>query len=138
MPIVRKFIRHSSPKGLKAYFEHQGIDILDIDWRQEGSIVIKQILRSVDCLCKEQKVLLKIDAERISQVTDELGQQSLLSMVDEREQLEKIDNPYDCACWVYLHHPGVFRRAQDMHYACLLYTSPSPRDKRQSRMPSSA
>ena len=27
----------------------------------------------------------------------------------------------------------------DCHiYACLLYTSPSPRDKRQSRMPSSA
>ena len=25
-----------------------------------------------------------------------------------------------------------------IHYACLLYTSPSPRDKRQSRMPSSA
>ena len=27
---------------------------------------------------------------------------------------------------------------QDLAYACLLYTSPSPRDKRQSRMPSSA
>ena len=26
----------------------------------------------------------------------------------------------------------------DSIYACLLYTSPSPRDKRQSRMPSSA
>ena len=26
----------------------------------------------------------------------------------------------------------------DMFYDCLLYTSPSPRDKRQSRMPSSA
>ena len=25
-----------------------------------------------------------------------------------------------------------------LYYACLLYTSPSPRDKRQSRMPSSA
>ena len=25
-----------------------------------------------------------------------------------------------------------------IHHACLLYTSPSPRDKRQSRMPSSA
>ena len=24
------------------------------------------------------------------------------------------------------------------HFGCLLYTSPSPRDKRQSRMPSSA
>ena len=27
---------------------------------------------------------------------------------------------------------------QGMTYICLLYTSPSPRDKRQSRMPSSA
>ena len=26
----------------------------------------------------------------------------------------------------------------DTNYVCLLYTSPSPRDKRQSRMPSSA
>ena len=28
--------------------------------------------------------------------------------------------------------------AGDKHETCLLYTSPSPRDKRQSRMPSSA
>ena len=26
----------------------------------------------------------------------------------------------------------------ELHKVCLLYTSPSPRDKRQSRMPSSA
>ena len=32
--------------------------------------------------------------------------------------------------------PGVV--IQDKLYSCLLYTSPSPRDKRQSRMPSSA
>ena len=30
------------------------------------------------------------------------------------------------------------KRLQHMGYTCLLYTSPSPRDKRQSRMPSSA
>ena len=33
--------------------------------------------------------------------------------------------------------PPMFK-VSDTHYACLLYTSPSPRDKRQSRMPSSA
>ena len=35
---------------------------------------------------------------------------------------------------------AVMMRAQDgeMFQTCLLYTSPSPRDKRQSRMPSSA
>ena len=26
----------------------------------------------------------------------------------------------------------------DLHYGCLLYTSPSPRDRQKSRMPSSA
>ena len=30
------------------------------------------------------------------------------------------------------------RQFGDVFYSCLLYTSPSPRDKRQSRMPSSA
>ena len=32
--------------------------------------------------------------------------------------------------------PSVFEKV--IHDICLLYTSPSPRDKRQSRMPSSA
>ena len=36
--------------------------------------------------------------------------------------------------------PRVFRLSEDKAIinSCLLYTSPSPRDKRQSRMPSSA
>ena len=33
---------------------------------------------------------------------------------------------------------GDGRRSVPQVYICLLYTSPSPRDKRQSRMPSSA
>ena len=43
----------------------------------------------------------------------------------------------DAALWHQQHRP----RRQDfnaMNRRCLLYTSPSPRDKRQSRMPSSA
>ena len=34
--------------------------------------------------------------------------------------------------------PELFQAGPDHAYICLLYTSPSPRDKRQSRMPSSA
>lgn len=117
MPIVRKFIRHSSPSGLKAYFEHQSIDITDINWSQEDSSVIKQILRSVGQLHKDDVAQLKVDSQRIIQITDELGQQSLLCMMDDGSPLDTIDNPYDRACWVYLHKPEVFRRTQDMHYA---------------------
>ena len=34
--------------------------------------------------------------------------------------------------------PRDILRTSEQDYNCLLYTSPSPRDKRQSRMPSSA
>ena len=34
--------------------------------------------------------------------------------------------------------PDHYKQVTGMDYFCLLYTSPSPRDKRQSRMPSSA
>ena len=37
-------------------------------------------------------------------------------------------------CWYALNG----KRVSEGSYSCLLYTSPSPRDKRQSRMPSSA
>ena len=35
-------------------------------------------------------------------------------------------------------HSAIHANRDDAHCICLLYTSPSPRDKRQSRMPSSA
>ena len=44
--------------------------------------------------------------------------------------------------WVKDNEPEIYAQVDKMmlpgDYICLLYTSPSPRDKRQSRMPSSA
>jgi len=37
-------------------------------------------------------------------------------------------------CWVFAPHVAVYA----LSYTCLLYTSPSPRDRTRSRMPSSA
>ena len=37
-----------------------------------------------------------------------------------------------------LTHPGFYKSAQGRSMYCLLYTSPSPRDRTRSRMPSSA
>ena len=36
------------------------------------------------------------------------------------------------------HKTQVFVNTEGDHYSCLLYTSPSPRDRTRSRMPSSA
>ena len=47
-------------------------------------------------------------------------------------------DPSDGISEAYTPHPGGYSYANDLIEGCLLYTSPSPRDKRQSRMPSSA
>ena len=39
---------------------------------------------------------------------------------------------------VNIYSQQVINQSRDSRRSCLLYTSPSPRDKRQSRMPSSA
>ena len=46
-----------------------------------------------------------------------------------------LENSYRHA-WLFVINK--WDRADAVQYSCLLYTSPSPRDKRQSRMPSSA
>ena len=56
-------------------------------------------------------------------------------------QVQKYMNPDEDINWGEVVSSGVFGAIPFMDIpskACLLYTSPSPRDKRQSRMPSSA
>ena len=41
-------------------------------------------------------------------------------------------------CWILAYQPNVTTSLEPKLHTCLLYTSPSPRDQRGSRMPSSA
>ena len=49
-----------------------------------------------------------------------------------------IDKKADYVLTLKANHPTIYSQVQEWFKTCLLYTSPSPRDKRQSRMPSSA
>ena len=61
-----------------------------------------------------------------------------------RAAFKAIDNGKQVAVLVpttvlaFQHFKTFSERLKDFPVTCLLYTSPSPRDKRQSRMPSSA
>ena len=56
--------------------------------------------------------------------------------------IEKITPKQDCKCWIMENDSSVNIQSVDEiplgHKICLLYTSPSPRDRQKSRMPSSA
>ena len=58
--------------------------------------------------------------------------QTLKELLNNPADFDYVSSPLGRACETM----EIIRRALDL--PCLLYTSPSPRDKRQSRMPSSA
>ena len=76
-------------------------------------------------------VLVQHDTDKINLLFNNAGIGGGGSFVEgSREEWEKCF----AVCWY-----GVYYCTRAfMDYICLLYTSPSPRDKRQSRMPSSA
>ena len=54
-----------------------------------------------------------------------------------KRMAETID-PTDRIVWVHVASLGEFEQGRPIIERCLLYTSPSPRDRTRSRMPSSA
>ena len=66
---------------------------------------------------------------------DKFQEHMFIVEVDEEGSTEKRINalkPMNCPCHIQIYNQGV------KSYSCLLYTSPSPRDPKTSRMPSSA
>ena len=91
-----------------------------------------------------------IDTENAKVTADSIGDTALAITTDVAKP-EDVEALADTAFEhfgqvdVLVNNAGVFqgglaweRSLEDWHWTCLLYTSPSPRDKRQSRMPSSA
>ena len=54
------------------------------------------------------------------------------------KSMEKVGYTGDVLCVVYGNNPDLINAADELSKLCLLYTSPSPRDRQKSRMPSSA
>ncbi len=117
MPIIRNFIRRTSAAGLREYFTSQQIAIGGVDWSQDHATVAKNIIQLVDHLDPEDKVRLRVDAERIYEMADEIGQAALLSVVSDVASYSGLDSAVERSRWVYLHEPDNFRHAEDIRYA---------------------
>ena len=92
---------------------------------------------------KEEKELrekrLAAYAEAIREKVENDSEQVIKELVEERYRQKKTQQEMADITGVRASNIARFERASCMPtLICLLYTSPSPRDKRQSRMPSSA
>ena len=110
-----------------------GVDMDTTRWRRE---------RQVKKLIRRDPIDLILDARLVTQIdgVDPVGQPDI-----ERTRWLAELAAKDGVNYLYLSSARVFSgtltrpyRESDQPDACLLYTSPSPRDRQKSRMPSSA
>ena len=101
---------------------------LELDLCSKAFASIHDIPKDCDWVILSAPV--NINIAQIDKIINHIGPNTLIT--DLGSTKEKIAN------YVAAHHPE-FKRFIPAHpMACLLYTSPSPRDQRGSRMPSSA
>ena len=95
----------------------------------EMLIIVHQIIKSEDPLNNQNKInfLNKYQQNCQKVLLENSWVAKDLQKCLDKSRKYQIDNDFDN--WIRLHRP---------FYDCLLYTSPSPRDRTRSRMPSSA
>ncbi len=82
-----------------------------------GRARVRELTERLAGLNDELLGSLVADAERIVEMTDDLGQEALCSIARDQEMFCLQENAYARSLWVFLHEPGSFRRAEEVRYA---------------------
>jgi hypothetical protein len=118
MASLSRFVRSVRPQDFRVHLEINRITTPEgLDWSAPAEHVAEQFLQSLDQLSDDQRDRLIADAERISAMTDEVGQGALLALPDYQEQLLEIEGAHARAHWLYVQSGDAFRRAEEIRYA---------------------
>ena len=134
---------------LKKEVEDYGLDTEGVDINVDDDGIVTVTGEAASQETKEKIILAVGNVEGVGGVKDEAGarqagRESQFHTVVSGDSLSAISKKYYGTWKLY---PEIFEANKPMlsdpdkiypGQVCLLYTSPSPRDKRQSRMPSSA
>jgi len=117
MPSVARFIRNTPAASLRTYFEQAGIDIpIEIDWDGPGRDVVRPLLQLVEEMDETALARVMNDAERVTKMADEAGQNALFGVVGDRTTLDDLGNAHDRALWMFLNDPTGFLHAEEARF----------------------
>ena len=117
MPSVANFIRNTPAASLRTYFERAGIDIpIKIDWDGPERDIVRPLLQLVDEMDETALARVVNDAERVTKMADEAGQNALFGVVADRTTLDDLSNAHDRALWMFLNDPTGFLRAEEVRF----------------------
>jgi hypothetical protein len=114
---VVKLIRHAPRASLEEFFTAQSCPLSERlrDIAPEAEYA-GLLIKAVDELSDEAHAQLTVNAERVTEMADEVGQTALLAVVQAREIVEGLENPCARSLWAFLNEPVSFRRAEEIRY----------------------
>jgi len=116
---ISRVIKNLPVASLEAYFTAvHSTAVEDLDWKEEASVVKKELFGVTENINGEILALLTSDAARIDSLTDELGQNILKHFVrdNELEEYFALENEYDRVLWLFLKDSGRFLQVEDSWY----------------------
>ena len=117
-PSVIKLIRLTPVVLLEEYLGARITDaaaLLSTDL--EGRARVRELVDRIGELDDDDLGGMAADAERILEMTDDLGQESLYATAIDREGFAGQENAEARSLWLFLKEPGSFRRAEEIRYA---------------------
>ena len=125
-------------KGIDEFFERYMIECKSVKWKAIGFPVpaktVEYIEKTKDTSISYKKkfaIIIKSNNKKPLVITDDGDLPGISDVVN------MFFYRLDCYVLGYKDYLGIIRERYG-HNSCLLYTSPSPRDRQKSRMPSSA
>ena len=117
MSNVYRFARSVSRRDLRSHLSQSGIQFpADFDWDAADDFP-QRFLKAVDDLADQERVQLLTEIDRVSDMTDEVGQAALMALTDWCEPLGEIEGAHRRAHWLYVQSRDAFRKAEEIRYA---------------------
>ena len=117
MSNLYRFVRSVSPKDLRSHLSQSDITVpANLNWDAPAEEFSQGFLKAVDELPEQKLIQLIADIDRISDMTDEVGQAALMALAEWRDRLGGIDSAYQRTHWLYVQSRDAFRQAEEIRY----------------------
>ena len=118
MNAIANFIRHTPRAAMATYLDNHAPTFAGkFMWPHADNDHVKPLLKAVDEMDRDEYEILRHNAERINEMTDEEGQTALLSVLPDTSTFNALANSHDRATWVFNNDNDSFRRAEETRYA---------------------
>src|SRR5690606_7817441 len=117
MTSIAAFFRKTPITRLQDYFSASAfVSLPPVDWTQPESQVVGPLIKAVDAMNDDERQRVILDADRVTSLADEPGQNALQNVVLNRAVFDTLEGANNRSLWVFLKENDRFRLAEEVRY----------------------